>query len=93
VSRLSGRDLLHADDTERIEAAIDPARTGPTMRAALDGVSDGEGAVLRLVAGGASPSEAAATLGITAGAARVRLARAPHRIRTRLAVDKEEQAQ
>jgi RNA polymerase sigma-70 factor (ECF subfamily) len=93
VSRLSGRDLLDADDTERIEAAIDAARTGPAMRAALDAVPDGEGAVLRLVAGGASPSEAAAALGITPGAARVRLARARQRIRTRLAVDEEEQAQ
>lgn len=93
VSRLSGRDLLDAGDTERIEAAIDAARTGPAMRAALDAVPDGEGAVLRLVAGGASPSEAAAALGITPGAARVRLARARQRVRARLAVDEEEQAQ
>jgi RNA polymerase sigma factor (sigma-70 family) len=93
VSRLSGRDLLDADDTGRIEAAIDAARTGRAVRAALEGVPDGEGQVLRLVAGGASPSEAAATLGITPGAARVRLARARHRIRTKLAVRNEEQAQ
>ena len=85
VSRLSGRDLLGPDDTERIEAAIDAARTGPAVRAALDGVPDGEGAVLRLVAGGASPSEAAAALGISPGAARVRLARARQRLRAQLA--------
>jgi RNA polymerase sigma factor (sigma-70 family) len=93
VSRLSGRDLLDADDIERIENAIDAARTGPAMRAALDELPAGEGAVLRLVAAGASPREAAATLGITPGAARVRLARARHRVRTRLAVHDEEQAQ
>jgi RNA polymerase sigma factor (sigma-70 family) len=89
VARLSGAMLLDADDTARIDAAIDAARAAPAARAALDGVPPGEREVLQLVADGASPSEAAATLGISPGAARMRLSRARHRVRSRLATDRE----
>jgi RNA polymerase sigma-70 factor (ECF subfamily) len=88
-ARMSAAELLDADDTARIDAAIDAARAASTARRALDAMPPGEGDVLRLVAQGASPGEAAAVLGISPGAARVRLSRARHRIRTRLATDTE----
>jgi RNA polymerase sigma-70 factor (ECF subfamily) len=90
VARLSGADLLDADDTARIDAALDAARAAPAARDAVDSMPRGEGDVFRLVASGASPSEAAAALGITPGAARVRLSRARHRIRARMATRTEE---
>ncbi|MGH9229387.1 MAG: RNA polymerase sigma factor [Acidimicrobiales bacterium] len=89
AARVSGAELLDADDTTRIDAAIDAARAASAARRALDAMPPGEGDVLRLVARGASPGEAAVVLGISPGAARVRLSRARHRIRTRLATDTE----
>lgn len=82
--RLAGRDLLAPDESERIEAAIDAARAAGPVRDALQDVPPAEGEVLDLVADGASPSEAAAALGIPAGTARVRLHRGRRRIRSRL---------
>jgi RNA polymerase sigma-70 factor (ECF subfamily) len=81
-ARLRGHDLLDDDDIARIEAAIDAASSVAALTPALDALSDGEGDVLRLVADGLSPSEAAHELGITPNAARVRLARARRQIRS-----------
>lgn len=85
VSRLSGRDLLDSDDVARIEAAIDAVTSLEELAPALDALSPAEGEVLRLLAAGLSPTEAAARLGITPNAARVRLARARQRLRRRTA--------
>jgi RNA polymerase sigma factor (sigma-70 family) len=81
LARLSGRDLLDADDIERIDAAIDAARRAPGARRALDEVPSGERAVLHLVADGHSTRQAAHELGISPGAARTRLSRARRRVR------------
>ncbi|HEV7758107.1 MAG TPA: sigma-70 family RNA polymerase sigma factor [Acidimicrobiales bacterium] len=79
---LRGHDLLDDDDIARIEAAIDAASSVAALTPALDALTDGESEVLRLVADGLSPSEAAHELGITPNAARVRLARARRQIRS-----------
>lgn len=81
VVRLKGRELLDDDDIARAEAAIDAAEEVAALAPALDALPDGERQVLRLVAAGLSPSEAAARLEITPNAARVRLARARRRVR------------
>jgi RNA polymerase sigma-70 factor (ECF subfamily) len=81
VDRLRGRDLLDADDTARIEAAIDAAGSVAALGPALAALPEGEGEVLRLVARGYTPAEAAAVLAITPNAARVRLSRARARLR------------
>ena len=81
LARLSGRELLDADDIERIDAAIDAARRAPGARRALDEVPSGERAVLHLVADGHSTRQAAHELGISPGAARTRLSRARRRVR------------
>lgn len=90
IARLSGPDLLDDDDTERIDAAVDAARVAPAAREALDGMTAGESAVFRLVVGGASPHEAAAALGISPVAARVRLSRARHRIKAHMGTHTED---
>jgi RNA polymerase sigma factor (sigma-70 family) len=90
VFRLAGRDLLDADDTERIDAAIDAARVAPTARDLLRNVPEEQSAVLRMVADGVSTTQAAKALGISPGTARVRLFRARHRIRQELAQGQEE---
>jgi RNA polymerase sigma-70 factor (ECF subfamily) len=81
VTRLSGRDLLDADESDRIEAAIDAAHRARGLDEALEAISPAERQVLRLVAAGHTPGQAAAELGISAGAARVRLARARRHVR------------
>ena len=82
VSKLAGRDLLGGDDIERIEAAIDAARTAGAVAGALDDVPPGEREMLRLVADGRTPGQAADELGISPGAAWTRLSRARRRLRT-----------
>jgi RNA polymerase sigma-70 factor (ECF subfamily) len=84
VHRLAGRDLFAGDETEQVEAAIDAARVAPAAARALDSVGN-DGEILRLVAGGASPGEAASVLGISPTAARGRLFRARRRVRSQLA--------
>jgi RNA polymerase sigma-70 factor (ECF subfamily) len=86
VAKLAGRDLLGDDDIERIETAIDAARTARTLRGPLAAVPAGEREVLRLVAAGRTPGQAAAELGISTGAAWTRLSRARRRLR-RVATD------
>jgi RNA polymerase sigma factor (sigma-70 family) len=84
VAKLSGRDLLDDDDTERITAAIDASREASAVHAALDDMPAAEQAMLRLVADGHSPGEAAAELGISPGAGWTRLSRARQRLRRRV---------
>lgn len=81
VARLAGRDLLDEDDVVRIEAAIDASQSVAALGDALDGLPEGQGEVLRLVAAGLTPAEAADRLGITPNAARVRLAKARRHLR------------
>lgn len=81
AARLVGRDLLDDDDIDRLESAIDAARAAEAVSGALGEVSTGERAVLELVAGGRTPSEAAGELGISPGAAWTRLSRARRRLR------------
>ena len=81
VSKLAGRDLLDGDDIERIEAAIDAARTAGALTGALDSVPPGEREMLLLVADGRTPGQAADELGISPGAAWTRLSRARRRLR------------
>jgi RNA polymerase sigma-70 factor (ECF subfamily) len=92
-ARLIGRDLLDEDDVARIDTALDAARSLAELEPALATLSTGEDEVLRLVADGLSPTEAARELGITANSARVRLHRArrhvlTHRSDTRPANDR-----
>jgi RNA polymerase sigma-70 factor (ECF subfamily) len=84
VSRLAGRDLLGADDTERVEAAIDAAQAVGRVRDALATVPPGEQEMLRLVADGRTPGQAADELGISPAAGWTRLSRARRRLRTSL---------
>jgi RNA polymerase sigma-70 factor (ECF subfamily) len=81
VSKLAGRDLLGGDDIERIEVAIDAARTAGAVTGALRDVPPGEREMLRLVAEGRTPGQAADELGISPGAAWTRLSRARRRLR------------
>jgi len=90
VARLSGRDLLDDDDIGRIDAAIDASRTAAQMSDALAAVPAGEAAMVRLVAGGRTPGQAAAELGISPGAGWTRLSRARTRLRARLIHPEEE---
>jgi len=84
LTGLAGRDLLDDDDIERIEAAIDAARIADQVPAALAAVPAGEQEMVRLVADGRTPGEAAAELGISSGAGWTRLSRARTRLRNRL---------
>jgi RNA polymerase sigma factor (sigma-70 family) len=81
VSKLSTRDQLDDDDVERIDAAICAAQLTADMRDALSAIPPGEQEMLRLLAGGHTQAQAAARLGISAGAGRVRLTRARQRLR------------
>jgi RNA polymerase sigma factor (sigma-70 family) len=92
VHRLAGRDLLDADETEQVDAAIDAARVAPAAELALATVSANEGEILRMVADGASPTEAARALGITPEAARGRLFRARRRVQSKLTTTMSEEA-
>jgi len=81
VAKLSGRDLLDGDETERVETAIDAARRARGLPGMLEAASPADQELLRLVAAGSTPSQAAEELGITPSAARVRLSRARRRLR------------
>jgi RNA polymerase sigma factor (sigma-70 family) len=91
VARLAGRDLLDADDIERAEAAIDAARAAGTVRDALGTVPAGEQDMIRLVAAGHTPGQAAHELGISPEAGWTRLSRARRRLRSHLTTTDEEQ--
>ena len=81
TDRLQGHDLLDDDDVARIESALDAARSVAALSPALDALSASDGRLLRLVADGLSPAEAADELGISPNAARTRLFRARRRVR------------
>jgi RNA polymerase sigma factor (sigma-70 family) len=68
---------LSSDDISRLEEQIDAARAGDPAWAALDQIAPRHSEVLRLVGpDGLTSREAAAVLGISAGAFRIRLMRA-----------------
>jgi RNA polymerase sigma factor (sigma-70 family) len=81
-ARLSGRALLEPDDFADLEARLDANADARRLYAAMQALSAGERSVLELVAlEELSVSDAAAVLGIRAGTARTRLARARRRMR------------
>jgi RNA polymerase sigma-70 factor, ECF subfamily len=80
-----GRILVEADDVARLHERIDAEGEARRLHAAMDGLSDGERAVLELIAlDGLSAREAADALGISQVAARVRLHRARRLLQNRL---------
>jgi RNA polymerase sigma-70 factor (ECF subfamily) len=81
AARVVGRDLLDEAETDRVDAAIDATRRVRGLGPTLDAIPAGEHDVLRLVAAGRTPGQAAAELGISPGAARIRLSRARRRFR------------
>jgi len=81
LRRLAARDLLQPDDVDRIDAAIDAAAIAEHLRDALESIPAGEQEMLRQVAAGHSPNQAAANLGISSPAGRARLSRARRRLR------------
>lgn len=81
VARLQGRALLDDDATERIAERLDSERDARSLLREVADLPRTQREVVELVAAdGLSLVEAAAVLGITPGAARVRY----HRARTRL---------
>lgn len=85
VGRLVGRRLVDDDDFARLEQRIDAQRQARQLYRSLDLLSDGERAVLELVAlDGLTVAEAAQALGIAGVAARVRLHRARRLLRGQL---------
>jgi RNA polymerase sigma factor (sigma-70 family) len=88
TGRLSGRRLLEADDLARLEERIDAEARARDLYVAMDRLPDSERAMLELTAlEGLTVSEAAQALRITTVAARVRLHRARHKLRTPLVAD------
>jgi len=81
AGRVAGRALLTDDDVTRLDEALDAHRSAAALAPALATLAPSEDAVLRLVAEGLSPAEAARALAITPDAARARLARARRRVR------------
>lgn len=80
--RISGRRLLEPDDIARLEDKLDAQSPGRRALAALERLPAGERAVLELVAvDELTVAEAAAALGISQVAARVRLHRARKSLR------------
>ena len=85
--RISGRRLLTPDDVTRLEERIDAEASVRALGLAMADLSDGERAVLELVAlDGLTPQDAAKVLGIRAPAARVRLHRARAAVRQHLEI-------
>jgi len=79
--RLAGRALLDQDDHARVEERIDAAAAARQVYEAMQALSESDRQLLELIAvDGLSPSAAAATLGISGIAARVRLVRARGRL-------------
>ncbi len=86
VGRIAGRRLVEPDDLVRLEERIDAEASARELRLAMGRLSEGERAVLELVAvDGLTVSAAAEALRISQVTARVRLHRARQRLRTHLA--------
>lgn len=80
--REDGRQILAAEETEELAARIDAERVGRELLERLARLSVRDREVLELVdLSGLTPTEAALALGISPGAARVRLFRARARLR------------
>jgi RNA polymerase sigma-70 factor (ECF subfamily) len=76
------RRVLDDDETEEIAERIDAERTGRELLAGLAGLSVRDREAVELVdLAGLAPREAAAVLGVSPGALRVRLLRARSRLR------------
>jgi RNA polymerase sigma factor (sigma-70 family) len=81
----AGRSLVDADDLARLHERIDAEAQARELYDAMDRLSEGERAVLELVAlDGLTAGEAARALGIGQVAARVRLYRARQLLQSRL---------
>ncbi|MFN2389155.1 MAG: RNA polymerase sigma factor [Actinomycetota bacterium] len=86
TGRLAGRALVDDDDIARMEERIAAEQGSRRLYRAMDKLSEGERGVLELAAlEGLALHEVARALGITRGAARVRLHRARRRMRQQLA--------
>src|SRR5262245_37096563 len=86
AGRLAGRRLVDEDDYARLEQRIDSQRQARALYRSMDLLSDGERAVLELVAlDGLTVAQAAQALGVAGVAARVRLHRARRLLRAQLA--------
>jgi RNA polymerase sigma factor (sigma-70 family) len=82
--RLAGRRDLEADHLGELIDRIDAERAGRSLIAGLAELPDADRALVELVdIVGLAPKEAAAALGVTSGAARIRLMRARARLRER----------
>jgi RNA polymerase sigma factor (sigma-70 family) len=80
--RLAGRRDLEADHLGELIDRIDAERAGRSLIAGLAELPDGDRALVELVdIVGLAPKEAAAALGVTSGAVRIRLMRARARLR------------
>jgi RNA polymerase sigma-70 factor (ECF subfamily) len=87
LAKLATRERLDDDDVDRIDAAICAAQLTGDMSEALSAIPPGEREMLRLVASGRTQAQAAAQLGISPGAGRVRLTRARRRLRHHINAD------
>jgi RNA polymerase sigma-70 factor, ECF subfamily len=81
LSKLAVRERLDQDDVERIDAAINAAQLTGDVCDVLAAIPPGERDMLRLVVSGHTQAQAAAELGISHAAGRVRLTRARRRLR------------
>lgn len=83
--RFRGSVLLDEEDVARMDARIDAAAQARRLYAAMDRLTEGERAVIELVAiDELTVSEAAAAVGVRPAAARVRLHRARRKLRAEL---------
>jgi RNA polymerase sigma-70 factor (ECF subfamily) len=91
-ARVAGRDLLGPDDIARVEEVIYAEQAAGDVRDALDRAPAAEQDVVRLVATGRTPGQAADELGISRGAAWTRLSRARRRLRAQFPTIDEERS-
>jgi RNA polymerase sigma factor (sigma-70 family) len=83
VTRLAGRRELEPDQVGELLDRIDAERAGRALISALGALPAADRALVELVdIDGLTPKEAAATLGISSGAVRMRLMRARKRLST-----------
>ena len=83
--RVSGRALVDEDDLARLHERLEAEASARELHDQLERLPDGERAILELVAlDGLTVTEAARAAGVSPVAARVRLHRARHRLRSGL---------